>query len=461
MPDQRGFGLSSGEKARLLRRLTQSRAAAAPEPPPPRAKPLDIDELIDPQFARDRDLIRATADLLALGNPFFRVHEGIAGAEAVIDGKRYINFSSYNYLGLNGEPRVVAAAIAALERFGSSASGSRIVSGERPIHRELERGLAEIHGTEDCLTFVSGHATNVTVIGHLFGAKDLILHDGLIHNSMLEGALLSGARRISFPHNDVAAVDRLLGEQRAAHRHAVLLIEGHYGMDGDIPDLPGLIEVARRHRARIMVDEAHALGVVGARGFGLAEHFAIDPAEVDIWMGTLSKTLAGCGGYIAGKASLIEYLRFTAPGFFYSVAMPPPIAAAALAALEIMRAEPQRVRRLNANAARFRDALAAQGIDVGASSGKAIVPVITGASIAAGRLADALFRRGINVHPVLYPAVPERASRLRFFLSSEHQAAQIDDTVAAIVAESAAIGAHKVDYPALLQRLGAHAKTQK
>jgi len=473
MARDRQFGLSSTEKARLLRRLTQRKAAAASAakstpaprgavasrtPPGPARRRDDLADLIDPNFRRDRDLIRATGDILKLGDPFFRVHDGTAGAETVIEGKRYVNFCSYNYLGLNGHPRVAAAAKAAIERYGTSASASRLVSGERKPHRELERALAEVLGTEDCIAFVSGHATNVSVIGHLFGAKDLILHDALIHNSVLQGAFLSGARRMSFPHNDVAAAEQILAEQRGGHRHAAILIEGHYSMDGDVPDLPRFIAAARRHGARIMVDEAHALGVLGARGFGLAEHFGVEAGEVDLWMGTLSKALAGCGGYIAASGALVEYLKFTAPGFVYSVGMSPPLAAASLAALEIMRAEPERVRRLNANARRFRDAARARGIDTGASAGMAIVPVITGSSIAAGRLADALFRRGINVQPILYPAVPERAARLRFFLSSEHTAEQIDTAVAAVAEVNATIAARKVDLPALLQRLGVTAK---
>ena len=453
---EHAFGLSPEQRAQLLRRMSER----APEAPP-RPAPEPIEDLIDPQFRRDRDIIRAAGAALALADPFFRVHDGAAGAETAIGGKRYVNFSSYNYLGLNGDRRVVAAAKAALDRFGSSASASRIVSGERPIHRDLERGLADIHGTEDCLAFVSGHATNVTVIGHLFGAPDLILHDALAHNSMLQGAALSGARRMSFPHNDVAALDRLLAGHRAGHRHAVILIEGHYSMDGDIPDLPGMIETARRHRARLMVDEAHALGTVGPHGFGLAEHFGIDAAEVDIWMGTLSKTLAGAGGYIAARAALIEYLKFTAPGFVYSVGMPPPVAAASLAALEILRAEPERVTRLNRNAMRLRDGLAARGVDTGASAGKSIVPVITGSSIAAGRLADALFRRNINVQPILYPAVPERSARLRFFVSSEHTDEQTDAAIEAVAADSAAIAGNKIDPARLAQHVAAATKPER
>ncbi len=176
-----------------------------------------------------------------------------------------------------------------------------MVSGERPIHRELEQALARIHGAEDAVALVGGHATNVTVIGHLLGRNDLIVHDSLIHNSITQGAMLSGARRVPFRHLDPDAADKALADTRARHDHALLVIEGHYSMDGDVPDLAAFVAVARRHRAWLMVDEAHALGVLGPRGFGSADLAGIDPGEVDIWMGTLSKTLVSCGGYIAGR----------------------------------------------------------------------------------------------------------------------------------------------------------------
>ena len=229
------------------------------------------------------------------------MHEGIAGAETLIGNKTYINFASYNYIGLNGHPQISEAAKAAIDRYGTTVSASRPVSGERPLHRELEQALAQIHGCEDCVVLVGGHSTNVTVIGHLLGRNDVIVHDALIHNSIAQGAMLSGARRVPFRHLDHAAADRLLGELRPRYGHALLVIEGHYSMDGDVPDLPGFIAAARRHGAWLMVDEAHALGVLGPRGFGTADRFGIDPGEVDIWMGTLSKSLVSCGGYIAGK----------------------------------------------------------------------------------------------------------------------------------------------------------------
>ena len=247
----------------------------------------------------------------------------------------------------------------------------------------------------------------------------------LSHNSIIQGAMLSGAQRIQFPHNDVEALQRMLRSVRPRARRVLVVIEGHYSMDGDVPDLPAMVEAVRQHEAYLMVDEAHSIGVLGATGRGVAEHFGVDPSAVDIWMGTLSKTLSGCGGYIAASHDLVEYLRCSAPGFVYSVGLSPPVAAAALAALTIMRDEPERVERLNANGRLFLEAARAAGLDTGNSIGAAIVPVILGSSIRAARVSDMLFRNGINVQPILRPAVPERSARLRFFLSSLHTPEQI------------------------------------
>src|SRR6185437_3268809 len=230
-------GLSSADKASLLQRLT-GHAKAEPRAPAPPKSQYRPDDLSDLDSYDQFKIVRSAAELLGISDPYFRVHDGIAGAETSIEGRRYINFSSYNYLDLNGHPIVTAAAKDAIDRFGTSVSASRLVSGERAPHRELERRLAEVHGAEDCIVIVSGHATNVTVIGHLMGKNDLILHDAFAHNSIVQGAQLSGARRLSFPHNDVAAAERLLAENRARHKRVMLVIEGHYSMDGDIPDLP-------------------------------------------------------------------------------------------------------------------------------------------------------------------------------------------------------------------------------
>lgn len=445
-------GLSSADKASLLQRLagqvkSEPRAPAVPKS---QYKPDDLSDLESYDQFR---IVRSAAELLGISDPYFRVHDGIAGAETSIEGQKYINFSSYNYLGLNGHPEVGAAAKDAIDRFGTSVSASRLVSGERPPHRELERRLADIHGAEDCVAFVSGHATNVTVIGHLMGKADLILHDAFVHNSAVQGAQLSGARRLSFPHNDTAAAERLLAENRSRHKRVMLVIEGHYSMDGDIPDLPAFSAMARRHGAWLLVDEAHALGVVGKTGKGIAEHFGLPASAADFWMGTLSKTLSGCGGYIAGRRELVEYLKVSAPGFVYSVGMPPPIAAAAIASLDVMEREPERVARLNANTRLLMDEIGRAGLDTGLSAGFGIVPVITGSSISAGRLSDALFKRGINVQPIIYPAVPEKSARLRFFVSSEHAEEQIATTVGILKEEAKRVFAEKVDMAALAMKL--------
>ena len=381
----------------------------------------------------DIALVREAGAALGLENPYFRPHEGVAGARSVIAGREVLNFASYNYLGLNGDARVTAAAKAAIDRHGISASASRLASGERPVHAALEAALAANYGAEACLAFVSGHATNVTVIGQVLGTRDLILHDQLIHNSVAEGARLSGARRLAFPHNDADAAERMLAAERKRHGRALIVVEGHYSMDGDVPDLARFAAMAERHDALLMVDEAHALGVLGATGRGSFEQCGVDPARIDIWMGTLSKTLSGCGGYIAGRRALVDLLRHTAPGFVYSVGLAPPLAAASLESLRVMQAEPQRVAKLQAHAALFLRLVRAAGFDAGSSAGLGIVPVILGSSIGAARLAAALFAAGVNVQPILYPVVPERSARLRFFLSSEHTEAEIARTAEALL----------------------------
>jgi 8-amino-7-oxononanoate synthase len=380
-------------------------------------------------------ILNEGAEKLGVSNPFFRVHEGLAGATTVIGGETFTNFSSYNYLGLAGHPEVNAAAKAAIDRYGTSASASRLVSGERPIHRELEQALAAAHGVEDCVVFVSGHATNVSTIGHLFGPRDLIVHDALIHNSALIGSQLSGARRMPFAHNDWEALDQLLTQCRLQYERVLIVVEGLYSMDGDVPDLPQFVEIKRRHRAFLMVDEAHSLGVLGRGGLGIQEHFGLRGSDVDIWMGTLSKSLASCGGYIAGERALVEHLKCAAPGFVYSVGMPPPAAAAALAALRLLCAEPQRSRTLQARGRLFLEKARERGIDTGLSVGLSVIPAITHSSLKAARLSEALFRRKINVQPIVYPAVQERSARLRFFISSEHTEAQVHMAVEALAEE--------------------------
>lgn len=365
---------------------------------------------------------------------FFEAGEAVRGSRIVIRGREFLNYSSYNYLGFSGDERVSAAAKSAIDNYGTSVSASRLVAGEKPLHHELEAELASLIGAEACLVFVSGHATNVTTIGCLAGSKDLVLYDVLCHNSIQQGIRLSGARSFPFPHNNLRALDALLTAQRKNYSRTLVITEGVFSMDGDIAPIGEFVELKRRHDFYLMVDEAHSMGVIGRNGRGIVDHFGLDPGSVDVWMGTLSKTLASCGGYIAGSRSLVESLRFAAPGFLYSCGITPPNAAAALEATRLLKREPERVSRLIANADRFRLLATSAKIDIGTSVGSAVVPVILGSSAMSVVVADFLYKRGILVHPLFYPVVPERSSRLRFFLTAVHTVEEIQRTIHAVEA---------------------------
>jgi len=406
---------------------TQARAArAVAEIMPDAYKIEEFPEVraLEQNFAMVRDA--------GLENPYFSVHEGKTTDRTMIGGRELISWASYNYLGMSGDPAVTAAAKEALDRFGTSVSASRLVSGEKTIHQELEQAFAEFVGTADAVTMVGGHATNETVIGHVVGPGDLVLHDAFAHNSLLQGAVLSGARRRPFPHNDFEAAETMLAQLRSQYRRVLVVIEGIYSMDGDYADLPKFIGLAKRHKSLLMVDEAHSLGVMGRTGRGIGEHYGVDPADVDIWMATLSKAFGSCGGLIAGSATLIRWLKYTVPGFVYSIGLPPPAAGAALGALQLLKQEPERVASLQANARLFLDLAAQAGLNTGQSGGSGVVPVILGNSINSLKLSRALFERGINVQPILYPAVEEQAARLRFFITAKHTPEQIRRTVAAL-----------------------------
>ncbi|KAF0136712.1 MAG: glycine C-acetyltransferase, partial [Xanthobacteraceae bacterium] len=241
-----------------------------------------------------------------VGDLMFRSFDGINSAVAQAAGETLTNFCSYNYIGMSGDPAVSKAAVDAINTYGTSVSASRVVSGERPIHGELERGLAEWVGAEDSIVFVGGFTSNVDTIGHLFGKDDLIVYDSLIHASAQEGAKLSGALTVPFPHNNMDALDNILRRRRKEARQVLIVVEGIYSMDGDIADLPRLLDIKKRHNALLMVDEAHSIGVLGRSGRGIGEYFGIPGDSVDLWMGTLSKSFASCGGYIAGARDLSQ-----------------------------------------------------------------------------------------------------------------------------------------------------------
>ncbi|MBI4006312.1 MAG: aminotransferase class I/II-fold pyridoxal phosphate-dependent enzyme [Gammaproteobacteria bacterium] len=369
--------------------------------------------------------------------PFFLTSESINNDRININDSEYINFSGYNYLGLSGYKYVSDAAKAAIDKYGTSVSASRIVSGQIPLHLELERVISNFLGVDDCIVFVSGYCTNVTTIGHLFGRKDLVIHDNLAHNSIQTGCQLTKAQRLIFPHNNWDKLEELLDIHREEYQRVLIILEGAYSMDGNIPDIRRAIDIKRRYNALLMIDEAHSLGVIGETGGGVGEYFSIDRKNVDIWMGSLSKTFASCGGFIAGNQALIEYMKFSTPGFIFSVGLSPPDAAAALAAFEIIQREPERVKRLHKNTLLFLELAKQHGLDTGLNSGTPIVPIVIGNAISCMQLSQRLFDLGIHVQPIIYPAVMQNDARLRFFITSMHTEDQIRYTVSMLAQELA------------------------
>ncbi|HHP7229565.1 MAG TPA: aminotransferase class I/II-fold pyridoxal phosphate-dependent enzyme [Xenococcaceae cyanobacterium] len=374
---------------------------------------------------------------LGNGNPFFVPQEKVVNDTTTVKGRELINFATYNYIGMCGDPIVDRAATEAIARYGTSACASRLISGEKPLHSKLEAAIADFIGTEASLVMVGGHATNVTTIGHLFGKNDLVLYDALSHNSILQGCFLSGASLVAFPHNDFQALEQILRDRRYRYQKVLIVIEGVYSTDGDLADLPSFITLKQKYKTFLMVDEAHSMGTIGATGRGIGEYFGINPKDIDIWMGTLSKSFASCGGYIAGSQALIEYLKYTAPGFVFSVGMSPPNTGATLAAIEVLKAEPQRVTQLQARAKLFLQLAQEKGLNTGMSQDSPVIPIIVGDSLKSIQLSQNLFKRGINVPFMIYPSVPQNAARLRFFVTCNHTEAQIRFTVDTLAEELA------------------------
>jgi 8-amino-7-oxononanoate synthase len=408
-------------------------AAPARRPTPVSRRSVDTagGEGADDPFPECRALEERLAGLTAAGltNPFLIPNEAVHGRIARIAGHDVVSYTSFDYLGIAGHPDVTAAAKHAIDRFGCSASASRMVGGNNSILDELDAALAAFTGAERAVVFPCGYGTNASVLGHLFGAGDLILYDELAHNSIVQGATASAAGKRPFRHNDADQLDGLLRDLRSQYRRVVVAIEGVYSMDGDYPDLPRFIEIKRRHDCMLYVDEAHSIGTMGPGGRGICDHFDVDPAEGDLWMGTISKALGSGGGYLAGSERLIRYLGCTTPAFVFSTACSPPNAAAALEAIRVIGREPWRVTRLRERAELFLKLAIDAGLDTGSSGDTPVIPVIVGSSSKAIAVSQRLLDRGINARPILYPAVPEKAARVRFFLTCEHTEDQIVQTV--------------------------------
>ncbi len=360
----------------------------------------------------------------------FQPHVGGSDATVMIHDRQYINFSTYNYLALGFDDRVKQAAMKAVADFGVGTGSGRSITGEIDIHSTFEKEICDVLGTEDAVLSVGGYSTNAFTIGYLCRNQDLILYDELIHNSALIGCKITGARRIAFPHNDYDALEQLLKTHRGNFERVFILVEGVYSMDGDIPDIPRFIEIKKKHQALLMVDEAHSLGVIGKRGMGVTDYFNISGSEIDILFGSLSKSFGTCGGFVAGPKPLVAMLKYYAPGVLLYGASPTPAnAAAALEALRVMLAEPERAIRLQQNAAYFIEKAQASGLDTYNSRNSGVVPIMMRDSELALWMSVHLFEDGICTYPMMYPIVPRNKCRLRFFINTNHTHEQIDHTI--------------------------------
>ncbi len=337
-------------------------------------------------------------------------------AEITLDGARYVNFSSNDYLGLAAGP-LAAAVRAALDEAGWGSGASPLVTGRATLHALLEEELAALEQTEAALLFSTGYAANVGAVAALAGKEDVVFSDAKNHASIIDGCRLSGAKVVVYPHRDAAALEALL-QQAGEFRRRLIVTDTLFSMDGDLAPMPALAELANRYGAMLMVDEAHATGVFGAGGRGVCEHFGVEEG-VQVRVGTLSKALGSLGGCVAGRRSLIEWLANRARSYVFSTAPPEALAAAAREALRIVRDEPHRRRELLARAADLRERLRRDGWNVGASESQ-IIPVIVGAPQAAMQLSAALRKQGLLVPGIRPPSVPEGESLLRISLSYAH-----------------------------------------
>ena len=380
----------------------------------------------------EKRLRLAGGNYLVQHNPFF-VPVDKARQNAAARGERFTSFANYDYLGLSNNSSIKAAAIAAVEGVGIGALASRLVGGERDSHKDLERALAKFVGVEEVMTLVSGYLTNVTVISHIMGNRGVIFLDELSHNSIISGCRATQCEVIMFHHNDLGHLDALMSEHRCKHKNALIVSESLFSMDGDIVDLPALVALKKKHSTWLLLDEAHSIGVLGAEGRGLCEYTGVDPEEIDLIVGTLSKSFASCGGFVCARHAVIKWFRHTLPGFVYSVGLSPVISAAALAALEMVQSESWRIAKLAANSELFVECAREAGLDTGPAIGRGVVPILFRDSyetLAASRFLDA---HGFYVPPIIQVGVPKDQPRLRFFLSASHDESDIRAVIDCLV----------------------------
>jgi len=347
-----------------------------------------------------------------------RTLEGGTGARSRFDGRDVINLASNNYLGLANHHRVNAAASKAALEFGAGSGAVRTIAGTMSLHRELERRFADFKHADDALMFQSGFTANAGTVAAILSKEDVIVSDALNHASIIDGARLSRAEIKVFPHKDVDAADALLAETARPGRHQLLITDGVFSMDGDIAPLPGLVEIAEKHGAIMMLDDAHASGVLGAGGAGTVDHFGLH-GRVDIQVGTLSKAIGVLGGFIAGPPHLIEWLQNRGRPFLFSTSAPPAVVAACIAALDVIGDEPDRLQRLWSNTALFKEGLHSLGFDTGGSE-TPITPVITGDEEKTQTFARRLFEEGVFCPAIVFPTVGRGKARVRAIVTADH-----------------------------------------
>ncbi|MGB3877097.1 MAG: aminotransferase class I/II-fold pyridoxal phosphate-dependent enzyme [Shinella zoogloeoides] len=357
-------------------------------------------------------------NLLLAKNPWFVAVDALKTSTNEAGGA-FASFAHYDYLSLSAHPRVIEAGQDALLRYGAGAGASRLVGGERTVHRQLEREMASFLGQQAALCLPAGYLVSMTLIPHLMTSNDLIVIDSLSHNSIVNGCKASRAKMLTFRHGDLDHLEEILKRERSRFRACLIVVEGLYSMDGDIVDLPRVIELKKRWNSWLMVDEAHSIGVLGKTGRGICEHFDIAPGEVDIVLGTLSKSFVSMGGFLGGRRILIEWLKLTLPGFVFSAGLSPVLTATALAALRVLRDEPERVERLTVISRYFLDVAQAAGIATGPAIGKGIVPLLFDRQETTLAVSQRLAEAGIYVPPVIRVGVPTDAPRIRFFLSAD------------------------------------------
>ena len=363
--------------------------------------------------------------------------EVMGGAKAVFHGRVMGMYASYSYLGLIGHPRINEAAKRAIDKWGTATNGVRLLAGTLTLHQELEETIARFKHAEAAITYTSGYSTNLTVISTLMGRGDYVLSDKLNHASIVDGCLMSGAEFRRFKHNDMADL-----EQRLQHvpedASCLVIADAVFSMDGDVIDLPRVVELCRKYGAYLRIDEAHSVGVLGKTGRGIEEHFGLDDA-VDIKMGTLSKTIPSVGGYVAGRKDLINYLRHASRAYIFSAALPPAQAAAANEAFKVIEEEPWRVEKLNQNTQLFIGGLKSAGFNTMLTT-TAIVPVLCGSDESAFLMTREAQRHDVFVLPVVSPAVPEGLARLRATITAAHDASEIERAMDVIATAGKQIG---------------------